>query len=192
MSRSEKKEQTRQRMVSKAAEGFRHNGYGIGVDALAKSAGVTSGAFYVHFGSKSEAFRLALDHGLADLLMGVRHFQNEHRAAWWQAFVLFYLGAKRTCTLADSCSLQTLTPEVARADGATQQLFETRLREVAAQIVQGPASPGQPRTVDEACAALALLIGAVTLARAVPDGGFADQLARSAAAQLLPQGADGR
>ena len=45
MSRSEKKQETRQRILDAAGRGFRKGGYdGIGVDGLAKQAGVTSGA----------------------------------------------------------------------------------------------------------------------------------------------------
>ena len=59
------KEETHQRMLEAVGCGFRDRGYaGIGVDGLAKTAGVTSGAFYAHFGSKGEAFDVALAAGL--------------------------------------------------------------------------------------------------------------------------------
>ncbi len=183
--RSEKKELTRQRMVKAAAEGFRSHGYGVGVDGLAKRAGVTSGAFYVHFGSKAEAFRQSVGHGLDDLLGGIHFFQQEHHDQWWPKFVNFYLGAKRTCDLTQSCSLQTLTPELARSDEATRQVFEDRFLSIAQSIVAGPVSPGKPETTGAALSALATLIGAVTLARAVKRDEIAEQIAQAAAQQLL-------
>jgi len=183
--RSEQKEQTRQRMLQAAAEGFRSQGYGMGVDALAKRAGVTSGAFYVHFGSKAAAFRDAVAFGMDDLLNGVRYFQQEHGPAWWAEFVRFYLGAKRRCDLAQSCSLQTLTPEVARADEATRKLFGDRLQAVADAVLTGPDSPARPRNPAEALAALSALTGAVTLARAVGDEVMATMIAKSAEEHLL-------
>jgi AcrR family transcriptional regulator len=68
VSRSEQKEQTRQRILEAAGRSFRKGGFGgIGVDGLAKEAGLTSGAFYVHFGSKAEAFRESVQQGMADL-----------------------------------------------------------------------------------------------------------------------------
>lgn len=183
--RREQKQQTRQRMLQAAAEGFRSQGYGIGVDALAKRAGVTSGAFYVHFGSKADAFREAVAFGMDDLVNGVRYFQEQHGKAWWPEFVRFYLGAKRNCDLAQSCSMQTLTPELARADEAGRQAFEARLHTVADAVVTGPESPARPRTQAEALVALASLIGAVTLARAVADEGTAALIAGSMEARLL-------
>lgn len=188
--RDEQKEQTRQRMLKAAAEGFRRHGYGIGVDALAKRAGVTSGAFYVHFGSKAVAFRDAVVYGMDDLLGGVRHFQQQYGMAWWPEFVRFYLGAKRSCDLAESCSLQTLTPELARTDAGAREVFETRLQAVADAVVAGPSSPARPRSRAEALVALAALIGAVTLARAVADENLAKLIASSTEERLLRQDSD--
>lgn len=186
MSRTEQKAMTRRRIVEAAGRGFRRNGYGgIGVDGLAREAGVTSGAFYVHFDSKGAAFHDAVDHGMADLKAGVQHFQREHGQAWWPEFVRFYLGAKRICDLAESCSLQSLSPEVARSDERARSAFEDGLREVAATILAGPKSPELPQNLDAACAALASLVGAVTLARAVSSGAMADQIAAATGRGLL-------
>jgi TetR/AcrR family transcriptional regulator, transcriptional repressor for nem operon len=59
MARAKKDEgDARDRLVEAAGRGFRAGGFGVaGVDALAKGAGLTSGAFYAHFDSKAEAFR---------------------------------------------------------------------------------------------------------------------------------------
>lgn len=186
MSRNEKKEETKQRMVDAAGRGFRQGGFGgTGVDALAKAAGVTSGAFYVHFGSKAQAFSAAVDHGMAELKNGVLYFQAEHGERWWPEFVRFYLGPKRACDLAESCSLQSLSPEVARSDEAVKEAFEAALHDIAQTIVDGPRSPRIPRDIDAACAALASLVGAVTLARAVHGTAFAEQIVQSVGKELL-------
>ncbi len=186
MSRSEQKEQTRQRVLEAAGRVFRKGGYGgIGVDGLAKEAGVTSGAFYVHFGSKADAFRESVRHGMAELRGGLLYFQAEHGRKWWPAFVRFYLSTKRTCDLAEGCTLQALPAEIARSDHASRAVFETALREVAQAVVDGPISPSAPRDVERACAALATLVGAVTLARAVDSVAFADQIAAAAEQALL-------
>lgn len=186
MSRSEQKVQTRQRILEAAGRGFRKAGFGgIGVDGLAKEAGVTSGAFYVHFDSKAHAFRESVAQGMAELRGGVQYYQAKHGRAWWPEFVRFYLGAKRTCDLSESCTLQTMPTEVARSDEASRSTFETALRDVAQAIVDGPVSPGAPRDIGAACAALSSLIGAVTLARAVGNEAFADQIAAGAEHALI-------
>jgi TetR/AcrR family transcriptional regulator, transcriptional repressor for nem operon len=185
--RSEQKLQTRQRILEAAGRGFRKGGFGgIGVDGLAKEAGVTSGAFYVHFDSKAAAFRESVVKGMSELKDGVRHFQTTHGKAWWSEFVRFYLGTKRTCELAESCALQSLPPEVARSDASARGAFEAELLEVAAIVAAGPKSVDAPETVAEAFTALATLVGTVTLARAVEDNAVSERIATAAERVLLP------
>lgn len=186
MSRSEQKEQTRQRILEAAGRGFRKGGFGgIGVDGLVKEAGLTSGAFYVHFGSKAEAFRESVKQGMADLRGGVLYFQQQHGRAWWPEFVRFYLSAKRSCDLSEGCTLQTMPSEVARSDDASRATFEAALLDVAQTIVNGPVSTKAPRDIETACAALSALVGAVTLARAVGSETFAAQIAAATEHALL-------
>lgn len=187
MSRTKQKLQTRQRILEAAGRGFRKGGFGgVGVDGLAKEAGVTSGAFYVHFDSKAEAFRAAVSQGISDLKDGVRHFQATHGPTWWPEFVRFYLGVKRTCELPESCALQSLAPEVARSDALSRAAFEAELLEVATIVATGPPFNDAPSDVAAAMAALATLVGAVTLARAVDDSAVAERIAVTAERALLP------
>jgi AcrR family transcriptional regulator len=187
MPRSEQKQQTRQRILQAAGRSFRREGYdGVGVDGLAKEAGLTSGAFYAHFDSKAQAFRESVVRGVADVLEAIRQNQARHGPAWWRHFVHFYLGEKRKCELAESCGLQSLTPEVARADGLSRSAFTAELLKVAQAIASGPKSPQAPATLEQAYAALSALIGAVTLARAVDDPALAKRIATAAERTLLP------
>jgi TetR/AcrR family transcriptional regulator, transcriptional repressor for nem operon len=180
------KEQTRQRILEAAGRGFRKNGFGgIGVDGLAKEAGLTSGAFYGHFDSKADAFRESVVQGMARLRAGVLHCQAQHGRAWWPAFVRFYLSDRRVCDLAQGCTLQIMPAEVARADASARAAFEQGLREVAQAIVEGPVSRRAPRRLDAACAALSSLVGAVTLARAMASSDFAAQIAQATEQALL-------
>jgi TetR/AcrR family transcriptional repressor of nem operon len=186
MARSDQKRETRQRILDAAARGFRKGGFGgLGVDGLAKEAGVTSGAFYVHFKSKSDAFRESVAQGVADVERGLRHFQETHARTWWSEFVRFYLGEKRKCDLGESCGLQSLASEVARADKASRKAFTAELMKVAQVIADGPRPSDAPTTVEDAYAALSMLIGAVTLTRAVDDAHLADGIAAAAQVALL-------
>ena len=188
--RGEQKLLTRQRIVAAVGRGFRKSGFGgAGVDGLAKEAGVTSGAFYVHFDSKAAAFREAVRSGMADLKQGLRSCQQQNAADWWPAFVHFYLHVKRKCDLTESCALQSLAPEVARSDAGARQVFESELREAAQIILAGPESPDAPEDEAAALVALSTLLGAVTLARAVGDAKTSEQIANAAATRLAPSAA---
>jgi len=186
MSRQAQKAQTRERIVDAAGRSFRRSGFGgVGVDGLAKAAGVTSGAFYGHFGSKQEAFTAAVEHGMADLDAGVRYFQATFGGEWWERFVRFYLTDKRRCELGESCSLQSLAPEVARAGEEDRAVFEAGLQAVAQTVVEGPVSPGRPPDREAALAALAMLVGAVSLGRAMATEAAAHQVVNAVARVLL-------
>jgi AcrR family transcriptional regulator len=187
VARSEQKEETRRRILAAAGRGFRRGGFGgIGVDGLAKEAGLTSGAFYAHFPSKAAAFQEASATAVTEVNEAVKGLQADQPDVWWEVFVRFYLGPKRRCDLAESCGMQSLAPEVARADEASKAGFQAALMRLAQTVVAGPPAPHAPRDLDAALAALATLVGAVTLARAVPDPRVAEQIARGAEAALLP------
>ena len=171
------KEASRAKILRSAGRGFRSKGFGgAGIDGLAKDAGVTSGAFYAHFKSKADAFREAIITGLADLNQGVKQTQEQLGKSWRKAFIDFYLGDRRTCDLADSCALQSLSSEVARAGDAAQQAYEAQLHEIVATVAAG--LEGKPKARrEESIALLALLIGGVTLSRAVHDSATSDEIA---------------
>jgi AcrR family transcriptional regulator len=181
------KQEARARMIEAAGRGFRRCGYGgIGVDGLAKEAGVTSGAFYGHFKSKESAFEGALIAGLDDLRATIRALQAEHGPAWLGVFVDLYLGPKRKCDLDSSCALQSLTPDVQRAGSAIQTAFQERATEVVHAIAEGLVGDAAERTA-KAWALISILTGAVTLARSVADAATGEDIAAAArsAAQAI-------
>ncbi|MCU7918611.1 MAG: TetR/AcrR family transcriptional regulator [Candidatus Thiodiazotropha sp. (ex Epidulcina cf. delphinae)] len=176
--KSEHKQETRQRILDAVHKGFRQHGFdGAGVDGLAREAGVTSGAFYKHFNAKADAFRESIILALGEFRGAVELFQQQQGDAWLDEFTTFYLGDKRNCELGESCGLQSLSPDVARSDASTRSLFQAELEKAARVFAAGLASPEAEPSIDKAWAAIAMLIGGVTLARAVEDPALADQIA---------------
>ncbi len=172
------KNQTRERILEAAGRKFRKDGYsGAGVDGLAKEAGVTSGAFYGHFDSKATAFRESIASGLKQLRGAVEQYQKEHDNLWLDEFANLYLGEKRTCDLADSCALQSLAPEVGRSDELARSVFQSELVKVANAVASGlPLVDGEP-DLDSAWVYLSMLVGGVTLARAIKDEKLGEDIA---------------
>jgi TetR/AcrR family transcriptional repressor of nem operon len=172
------KQQAKARILAAVGRGFRKRGYGgIGVDGLAKEAEVTSGALYGHFPSKEAAFKEAVVAGIDELRQGIEALRAEHGAKWVGAFVDFYLGHKRVCELGESCALQSLTPEVQRADSATKSAFEAEMSLVARAVADGLSGASAAGRLQRAWALLAVLSGGVTLARAVNDPTVANGIA---------------
>lgn len=172
------KEQTRQRMLEAAGRCFRSGGFaGVGVDGIAKEAGATSGAFYGHFGSKDAVFREAVDAGLDEVLEGVPLFQREHGEHWVEAFAEYYLGATHRGDLPTGCAMTTLSPEVVRAGPETRTGYEAKMVRIAGLIADGLAGGSADERRDRAWAMLGVLIGGLTIARAVNAPGTADAIA---------------
>ncbi|KAA1182811.1 TetR/AcrR family transcriptional regulator [Rhizobium tropici] len=170
---AEHKQETRTRVVAAAGQVFRKEGYGgAGIDALTKAAGVTNGAFYGHFKSKSEAFRTAVVEGLEELRQGILALRENQPKDWLKALASFYLGYKRTCDLGDSCTLPSLSPDVMRADEETRDAYTAELRKLIADVAAGlpeNTSSAELTPEDRAILLLATLSGGVTIARAVSD-----------------------
>lgn len=173
-------------MIAAAGRGFRKRGFGgIGVDGLAKEAEVTSGAFYGHFPSKEAAFKEAVAAGIEELRAGVSEFQEGHGKRWLEAFVDFYLGQKRTCELGQSCTMQSLTVEVARAEPEVRTAYEAGMLKVVDAIAQGLEGGTLASRRKRAWALLSILSGGVTLARAVEDAQLSARIAVSIRAAAL-------
>jgi AcrR family transcriptional regulator len=181
---TEHKQETRTRVITAAGQVFRKEGYGgAGIDALTKAAGVTNGAFYGHFKSKSEAFRIAVLVGLEELRLAIAGLRTSQPKTWLTSFVSYYLGHKRICNLGESCALPSLSPDVMRADDETRRAYTEELKRIIGEVAAGMQNdaaqdPSKTLKEDQAILLLAMLSGGVTLARAVSDPALSDRIAR--------------
>lgn len=177
---STKKEQTRERMLDAASRSFRSHGYaGVGVDAIAKAAGVTSGAFYAHLGSKDGAFRASLELGLDEVIGAIPQYQSEHGADWVRVFADYYLGKAHRDDLTCGCAMTTLSPEVARSGPEVKALFETKMQKIAGLVADGLVGGDEEQRLSRAWSVLGILIGGLTLARSMKSDRVAEQIAGS-------------
>jgi TetR/AcrR family transcriptional regulator, transcriptional repressor for nem operon len=171
-------ETTRDRILHAVSRGFRSRGYnGIGVDALAKDAGVTSGAFYGYFRSKEEAFLAAVVDGLDEYRAGIEALRTNHGTNWLVALADYYVGRKHREDLACGCALATLSPEVIHSERRVRSAYQAELIKLNAAIAAGLATGNTTEKRDTAWVILGVLTGGVTLARAVWDESVAEQIA---------------
>jgi len=178
--KADQKEQTRQKILDAAGRGFRKHGYaGIGVDGLAKAAGVTSGAFYSHFGSKDGAFEVALTTGLDEVIKGIPQFQQEHGTNWVRAFAEYYLGKQHRHNLDCGCAMAALTPEVVRFGTKVHTTFEKKMNKIADLISNGLAGDSKDERRTRAWSMLGVLIGGINVARAMKSTKAAEEVAEA-------------
>jgi len=172
------KEETRLKMLEAVGRGFREYGYsGIGVDGLARAAGVTSGAFYSHFGSKDNAFDLALAEGLDEVIDGIPKFQREHGANWVKEFAEYYLGKQHRNDLPCGCAMATLTHEVVRSSTEVHALFEKKMSRIADLVSNGLEGGTDEDRHARAWSMLGVLIGGINIARAMKGKKVSDGIA---------------
>ena len=188
---AEHKEETRRKILDAAARRFRAEGYdGLGVDGLAKEAGVTNGAFYGHFASKADAFREVVVAGLDELREGIARFRAEGGANWTHDLADFYFSDAKLNQPENTCALPSFAPETARAPQATREAFQAELIRVKNELAGGLPATGAEAEA-RAWLLLALLAGGVNLARAVPDRALTEAIAsvlRSAVVEIAAKG----
>ncbi len=180
MNRAEKTEASQKRILHAAGSAFRKHGLsGVGVDGLAKAARFTSGAFYVHFRSKLDAFLAAIQDGLVDLNRAITDVQEKEGAGWVKAFVTFYLGFKRTCSLGDACTVPVLSSEVERAGKEARRQYEHRMKEIFETLANGLPTDEESTDIEKAYALMALLAGGALLSRTVLDPALSERIAQA-------------
>jgi AcrR family transcriptional regulator len=178
MRQAAKRQATRQSIIDAAGRSFRRHGFsGIGVDAIAKAAGATSGAFYDHMGSKGAAFRVALEVGLDEVIEAIPTYQNEHGESWVDAFIEYYLGQSHREDMACGCAMTALSPDVMRGDHVMHALYEDKMLVIVGLITDG--LTGNDNVV-RAWSFLQVLIGGLIMSRSVNSADVSDRIADAA------------
>lgn len=182
-----KSESTKAKLLKSSGKAFRRAGYaGIGVDSIAKDAGVTSGAFYAHLKSKNDAFRSALKAGLEEVVAALSDFREAHGSQWPEAFADYYLGRDHQLDLECGCAMTSLTPDVVRVDPEVQSEYAAWMSRIVKEIAKHlPGDVPAHHQEAKAWAFLSTLIGGLTLARAVGAGPAASEIERASKAAAL-------
>lgn len=155
---AEHKEQTRAKLLSAAGSLAKKSGFGTtGVDGFMAAAGMTGGAFYAHFRSKSEFLTATVEH---ELERSLNAFANKKDDEFIKA-ITAYLSVQHVENPDVGCVLPALTPEIARSGAGTRQVFEDTMLKLKAVAEQ--------HVADDSAAwpMVCQLVGAVMLARAM-------------------------
>jgi TetR/AcrR family transcriptional repressor of nem operon len=160
----EHKEQARNRLLESGGGHAKKHGFGgSGMDALAAAAGVTTGSLYKHFDGKSDLFAALIRSELqrtAQRFSAIAPGDIEEATKALAA----YLSLSHVKHPEAGCALPSLTPEIARADGSARDAFQSGVLAIHAIVAD--------RFTGSSNAAWALIaqsVGAVMLARAMPD-----------------------
>lgn len=87
-------------------------------------------------------------------------------------FLGVYLSEDHRGDVAHGCVMPSLSADVSRASDSVREVYQRRMLDLVALLA--PAMPGPPDEQERrAWAAVASMVGAVTIARALPDGDHA-------------------
>lgn len=183
------RDENHERIVRVAARLFREKGVdGVGIDEIMAEAGLTHGAFYGHFPSKTAligeaSVRAMEESGLArlenDLAPGARRNFSELAGR--------YLSPVHRDDLGQGCAIAALAADIGRQDAATQaefaRMLEARLKELAERL------PGDRETARrDAMLKYASMVGALVIARGAGKGALSDEVLETVRARLDDDG----
>jgi TetR/AcrR family transcriptional repressor of nem operon len=168
---SEHKARTRARLLDEAAASIRMVGPGgIGVAALMAKAGLTHGGFYAHFKSKDELVAQAIGHMFADSQALFRTCtEGRTPADGLAAYIDSYLSETHRDRTDRGCPLPCLSGELARLPGPARARFAEGAAELTGLVAERLEKLGAPGADVAAASVVSELVGALALARAVPD-----------------------
>ena len=157
------KDTSRQRLIELSGSHAKKHGFNeSGMASLAASAGVTTGALYKHFDGKADLFAAVITAELERTAKMSDGFDPADDASAAKSLA-GYLSLQHVRHPEQGCPLPSLTPEIARADDAAKAAYQAGLLEIHAKLRRLTA------TSEDAWTLMAQNVGAVMLARAIPD-----------------------
>jgi AcrR family transcriptional regulator len=162
------KDSTHDQILEVAARRFRQEGIAAsGLAGIMSEAGLTNGAFYAHFSSKSEMVEKSLERATDEQW---QWFEKEIASGRLLDIVRAYLSEQHRDHFGSGCPSAALLPEIARQEPATRHVYtESVKRLLKALEKQLPDMPKGPKAREIAIGTLGLLIGTLQMARAVDD-----------------------
>jgi TetR/AcrR family transcriptional repressor of nem operon len=179
------KQVTHNRILDVASTQIRRDGVdSLSVAELMKEAGLTHGGFYRHFESREALVAEATDRALSQGSARAIAAADLGTKRGYIAVVNGYLSAQHRDHPETGCAVATSAEDIARIGGAARTAYARQVREyltVLEGLIDKPSSTGARR---EAVLTLSVLVGAISMARAVDDPDLSDQILTDAAVAL--------
>ena len=182
---SEHKARTRARLIQEAASTLRAVGPdGIGIAGLMAKVGLTHGGFYAHFKSKDDLLAEAIDR-MFDDSRAMLESRTEGRtpADGLARYIDAYLSEQHRDRTDHGCPLPCLSGELARLPGPARDCFAEGAAGLTRMVAGLLEELGTPDAEPAAASVVSEMVGALALARVVPD--------REQSGQILKASRDG-
>jgi TetR/AcrR family transcriptional repressor of nem operon len=174
------KQKTRERVLKEAAKAIRAEGpHRIAVAGVMAKAGLTHGGFYAHFTSKDDLVAAAIDTMFGE---AKSRFGRETAGARGPSspkdrlirYVDFYLSQGHRDSRTTGCPLPALAADLPRLAPASRERYGEGVAALTALIANALSDLGRADPQALARSALAEMVGALSLSRAVADPAQSD------------------
>lgn len=138
------------------------------------------GGFYAHFDSKDELMARSMSSAICqsmDLLRGAAG--NKTGADWIRNVSRSYLSRAHRDNRSDGCPLPANVSEIANAGDTVRSAFASEVDAIVGEMTIHEEEAGFLRPRDEAFAALAIMVGGMTLARALEGTPQSDEVLKA-------------
>ncbi len=169
--RPEHKVEVHRKILKDASRRVRAEGIaGAAVSSVMRDCGLTNGGFYKHFGSKDDLLSESLSEAFREIADRLTQVAAKSKpGAAWKAIVKAYLSPEHCDHAEAGCPVAALAPELARADHAMKATIRREIIKYKSRML--PLMPGR-RAADKERAFSSIfstMIGAVAIARILPD-----------------------
>jgi TetR/AcrR family transcriptional regulator, transcriptional repressor for nem operon len=182
----EKAAEHRDHIIDAAGALFRAKGFGgIGLADIMKAADLTHGGFYGHFASKDDLVAQASRRAMARAAANWSKRVEASPDAPYAALLKHYLSPRHRDDPGQGCAFAALGSDAARSGKIVRHAFAEGLAplfDILAQSIPGKSKAARRR---KAVAAMATLVGALTLARAVAGTPLSDEILDAAHRELI-------
>jgi TetR/AcrR family transcriptional regulator, transcriptional repressor for nem operon len=180
------KRQARLDILEKVGPAVKAKGYhAVGVDELARAAGVTSGAIYSHFGSKEALMRDVIRSEFVKRTERLDALARTHGDAWLPKFIDHYLSEDHLGATGFGCPLPALAADIERSPEGAKAVYREVVEAFVTRIAGGLVQLPETRRREVAWALTASLVGFTALLRALPEGALRETWREQARAHCL-------
>lgn len=180
--RTDQKQETRRRIVDAAAKAIQERGLDTpSVGEVMGAAGLTVGGFYAHFANKDALMREALQKLTDDRLEELTTLMPAMPAPQRRAMAArYYLSRKHRDGEVERCPLPAVLGDLNQLDPQYRELVAGHF----AHWADAMHDADEPEGRAKALAAIATMVGALTIARALGATEFSDEILRAAKAAI--------
>lgn len=179
--RSDRKQETHDRIVKAAARSIRQRGFdGTGVADLMAQVGLTHGGFYAHFSSKADLLTQAIGNAGEQALEELQQRGSDTAGeVSLDGLLAAYLSSEHMQAVGMGCPMAALACETVRQGTEVRGALTQRLLDLVNTVQQATPIAQSEWAADQALAVTSAMIGAMILARAVNQPELSQRLLKS-------------